>query len=84
MSPLQGISGHSHDYGEETDNGGGGDGGNDDVGKGSVDNGHLLRAPIRLPENVVVDVVIVTKREGVSVIFQKSFCKRVTKREGAE
>jgi hypothetical protein len=25
----------------------------------------FFRAPIRLPENVVVDVVIVTKREGV-------------------
>ena len=73
MSPLQGISGHSHDYGGETDHGG--DGGNDHVGKGSVDNGHLNRAPIRLPENVVVDVVIVTKREGVSVIFQKNDTK---------
>ena len=57
---LQGISGVSHD-----------DAG-DDVGGVVIDCGDdchgspPFRAPIRLPENVVVDVVIVTKREGVS------------------
>ena len=57
---LQGISGVSHD-----------DAGND-VGGVVIDCGDdchgspPFRAPIRLPENVVVDVVIVTKREGVS------------------
>ena len=79
LSLLQGTSGRSHDDGGESDKGGGdgdgGDGGSDGVGmiimlvKGSGDNGHLHRAPIRLPENVVVDVVIVTKREGVSEAY---------------